>query len=162
MKRRIAFGVFLVLTAAPALAQTQGSAAEEAVVKELEKWGEQYGAAWEARDAAKAAAFYADDAIFVDQGVETRGRAAIEKGFAQVMSEMKKESTIESIPATDLTPLKFIQPDIVIVQDRFIMRGVGTPPEDFKGHYMAVLAKQSGSWKILAVHQDPLPPPSQK
>ena len=155
MKRGIALGVFLVLTAAPALARAQGSTADEAALKDLQK---QYDAAWNAGDAAKAAALYADDGTFVDeQGMETRGRAAIEKGFAQVMSESKGATFAGTVDT-----IRFIRPDLALVQGTFNVTGGGMPPEGFKGHYLAVAAKQGGSWKILAVHNAAMPPPPPK
>jgi uncharacterized protein (TIGR02246 family) len=155
LKRRIALGVLLVLTAVPALAQTQGSAADEAAIKDLQK---QDDAAWNAGDAAKAAATYADDGTFIDvQGVETRGRAAIEKGFAQVMSETKGATFAGTVDT-----IRFIRPDLALVQGTINITGGGMPPEGFKGHYLAVVAKQGGSWKILAVHDAAMPAPPPK
>ena len=153
MKRWIALGVLFVLTAVPALARAQGSAADEAAIRDLQK---QYDAAWNAGDAAKAAAMYADDGTFTDeQGMEhSGGRAALEKGFAQVMSEVKGATF-----AGTTDTVRFIRPDLALMQGKFNITGSGMPPEGFKGHYLAVVAKQGGSWKILTAHMAAMPPP---
>ena len=152
MNRWIALGVFLVLTAAPALARAQGSAAEEAAIREAHK---QYGDAWKARDAAKLAGFYADDATLVNEpGMEAKGRTEIERAFAQVMSRWK----VETISGT-LDTIRFIRPDLALLQGATGITGGGTPPGGLKGHYMAVATKQGGSWKIVAAHSAAMPPP---
>jgi uncharacterized protein (TIGR02246 family) len=154
MKRRFALGVFLAFTAATALAQTpQGSAADETAIHNL---ATQFTSAWNSGDAAKAAAVYADDATFVNvRGVETRGRAAIEKGMVEDLAGEMKGATF----AVTMDTIRFVRPDLALVQGTTNITGGGTPPNGLKGHYLLVATKQGGSWKVLAVHTAAMPPP---
>jgi len=154
MKRCIALGVFLVLTAAPAIARGQGNAADEAVLTDQLK---QYIAAWNAGDAAKMEAFYADDATIVDEsGKETKGRAAIVKDFAEAKaSDDLKGAKIDITVNT----IRFIRPDLAVSHGTYTVTGGKMPPEGAKGHYMAVDVKQGGSWKSKALHLAAMPPP---
>ncbi len=164
MKRCIALGVFLVLAAAPGLAQAQertvgvpssfGSAADEAALRDGLT---QYVAAWNASDAAKMETFYADDATIVDEfGMETKGRAAIVKGFAETKAlDDFKGAKIE----ITVTTIRFIRPDLAVSQGTYTVTGGKLPPEGFKGHYQNVDVKQGGSWKSVSLHLAAMPPP---
>jgi uncharacterized protein (TIGR02246 family) len=154
MKRRIALGVFFAFTAATAIAQPKpGGAADEAAIRDLAK---QYSTAWNSGDAKNAAAVYADDASFINIiGVETKGRAAIEKNMADSLAGEMKGTTFVATMDT----IRFIKPDVAVVQGTTNITGGATPPDGLKGHYLLVATKQGGSWKVLAVHTAALPPP---
>jgi uncharacterized protein (TIGR02246 family) len=164
MKRCLALGVFLVLAAAPGLAQAQertvgvpssfGSAADEAALRE---WLTQYIAAWNASDAAKMETFYADDATIVDEwGKEIKGRAAIVKDFAESRAlDDFKGATI----AITADTIRFIRPDLAVSQGTYTVTGGKLPPEGLKGHYQNVAVKQGGSWKTVTLHLAAMPPP---
>ena len=154
MKRCIAFGVFLMLTAAPALARAQGSAADEAPLRDLLT---RFVAAWNASDAAKMESFYADDATVVDEwGMETKGRAAIVKGFAEQRAlDDFKGAKID----VTLTTIRFLGPDLAVSQGTYTVTGGKMPPEGFKGHYQNVDVKQGSSWKSVSLHLAAMPPP---
>jgi uncharacterized protein (TIGR02246 family) len=154
MKRWFALGVFLAFTAATAIAQTKpGSPADEAAIRDLAK---QYASAWNSGDIPKAAAVYTDDATFVNvRGMETKGRAAIETGMAQDLSGELKGTTF----AVTMDTIRFVRPDLALVQGTTNITGGGTPPDGLKGHYLLVATKQGGSWKVLAVHTAAMPPP---
>jgi uncharacterized protein (TIGR02246 family) len=160
MKRCIALGVFLVLTAAPAIARAQGSAADEAALRDSLT---QYVAAWNASDAAKMETFYTDDATEVNTwGMETKGRAAIVKGFAEAKaSDDFKGSKI----AVTVTTIRFIRPDVAVSHGTYTVTGGKMPPEGLKGHYQTVDVKQGGAWKTATLHlaaMPPTPPPAQE
>jgi uncharacterized protein (TIGR02246 family) len=154
MKRRIALGVFFAFMAATAIAQKQqGGAADEAAIRDLAK---QYTTAWNSGDAAKAAAVYTDDGTFINTlGVETKGRAAIEKNMADSLSGEMKGTAF----AATMDTIRFIRADVAVVQGTTNITGGGTPPDGLKGHYLLVATKQGGSWKLLAVHAAAMPPP---
>jgi len=159
MKRWIALGVFLVLTAAPAVARGQGSAADETALRDL---GKQYEAAWNASDATKIGSFFVDDGTWLGEwGTVTQGRAAIEKDFAQVKASDLKGAKLTSTTDT----VRFIRPDLALTRGSYSISCDGAP-EPFKGHYLAVATKQGGSWKLVAVHTAAMPamppPPSSK
>jgi uncharacterized protein (TIGR02246 family) len=154
MKRRVALGLFLAFTAASAIAQMkQRSAADEAQIREL---ATQHTSAWNSGDAAKAAAVYTDDAVFVNvRGMPRMGRAEIEKTLAQDLSGEMKGSTF----GVTMDTIRFIRPDIALVHGTTNITGGGAPPEGLKGHYQLVATKEGGAWKALAVHAAAMPPP---
>ena len=153
MKRFLALGVFLAFTAAGAMAQMQrGSASDEAAIKELAK---AHAGAWNSGDAAKAAAVFTDDAIFVNvRGIVSTGRAAIEKSIAADLSGELKGSTF----AITTDTIQFIRPDLALINGTTNITGGATPPEGLKGHHLAVATKQGGAWKVAAVHAAAMPP----
>ena len=155
MKRFLVLGVFLAFTVAGAMAQMQrGSASDEAAIREL---GNAHASAWNSGDAAKAAAVYTDDAMFVSvRGMVTTGRAAIEKNIAADLSGGMKGTTF----AITMDSLQFIRPDLALVTGTTNITGGATPPEGLKGHHLAVATKQGGAWKVAAVHTAAMPPPA--
>ena len=155
MKRGVALGVVLALAAVSALAQTKaGSAADEAALRELAK---QYAAAWNSGDAAKAAAVYADDGMFVTiTGTPIVGRPEIEKSMAKDLAGDMKGSTFD----VTMDTIRFIRPDTAMVVGTTLIKGAAMgPPEGLKGHYLLVATKQGSAWRVLAVHAAAMPPP---
>jgi len=153
MKRLVALGVLLAFTVAGATArQMLGSPADEAAIRELSK---AHASAWNSGDAAKAAAVYADDGVFVNvRGMVTTGRAAIEKSLAADLSGELKGSTF----AVTMDTIRFIRSDMALVNGTTNITGGALPPEGLKGHYLAVATKQGGAWKVAAVHTAAMPP----
>ncbi len=154
MRRRLALGVFLVLTVAPAIARSQDNAADEAALREA---AAQYVAAWNASDAARMETFSADDGTIVDEwGVETRGRAAIAKGFAdaKALDDLKGAKI-----AVTVTSVRFIRPDLAVSHGTYTVTGGKMPPDGFRGHYQNIDVKQDGAWKTVSLHLPAVPPP---
>ena len=89
--------------------------------------------------------------------MEITGRPAIEKNEALGISEMKG---IKLVATADT--IRSIRPDVVLVKGTTNITGGELPPEGGKAHWLCVLAKQGGSWKIQALHVGVPPPPPQK
>jgi uncharacterized protein (TIGR02246 family) len=153
MKRTVVLGVFLAVTAAGLVAMQSGSAADEAAIRALAK---EHASGWNSGNAAKAAAVYTDNALFVNvRGMATTGREAIEKSLAADLNGELKGSTF----AATVDAIQFIRPDLALATGTTSITGGGTPPEGLKGHYLVVATKQGGAWKAAAVHAAAMPPP---
>lgn len=157
MKRWIELGVFLMLFAVPGLARAQASPADEATIKDLAR---QYDALWNAGEGVKAAALYTDDATLINhRGIEVNGRAAIAKGFAEESVALKGTTG-----ASTVDTIRFIQPGLALVHGNTRITGGKMPAEGYQSHWLAVITKRSGSWRILAIHSAAMgpAPPSQE
>ncbi|HEV8679275.1 MAG TPA: SgcJ/EcaC family oxidoreductase [Stellaceae bacterium] len=133
MPKRMLLAAFLVLCAAPAMAQSKAA---------IQKLDDAFVAAFNKGDAAAVAAMYAEDAyVLPDKGEMARGRAAIEKFWKGAMEQL----TVVSITAQDVLPL-----------GRSAAREIGTfalktkaqPPQDITGKYVVVWRKIGGKWLL--------------
>jgi uncharacterized protein (TIGR02246 family) len=139
-------------TKAGARGQTAlGSPADEAAVRALV---EQYQRAFNAHDAATAAAVYTDDGVFVDvSGQAYEGRPAIEKEMAG--GDPSRQ------PRLSLTvgAVRFIKPDVALMRGTSIVEGGDAPPGQGAGHWAVVCMKVGGQWKVVAAQAAANPPP---
>jgi uncharacterized protein (TIGR02246 family) len=111
-------------------------------------------AAYEKGDAEAVAAFWTEDATYVDpDGREHKGRPAIEKMYAKLFAEQKGAKL-----AIHVTSIKQATPDVVLEDGitEVTPSGGGFPSAS---QFSAVLVKKDGEWYLQSVHEtDPQPP----
>lgn len=106
-------------------------------------------------DAKAIGALWAPDADFIDvEGRVLKGRAAIEKDFAELFSENKGLQV-----RIDVTSVKFVGPDAA-VEDGIttVLDPGGSLPS--RAHYTNVLVRKDGKWLLSSVREAPFVPPS--
>jgi len=113
--------------------------------------------AFEKGDAKAIAALWTPDADFIDvEGRVLKGRAAIEKDFAQVFSENKGLKV-----RIDVGSVRFIGSDMAIEDGTSsVLAPDGTAPS--RARYTNVLVKKDGKWLISSVREAPFVPPTHK
>ncbi len=105
-------------------------------------------AAYERGDAKAVAAFWTEDATYVDQdGAEHKGRAAIEKMYAKVFAENKGAKL-----AIHVTSLKQVTPD-VILEDGVTEVTPAGKSLPIASRFSAVLVKKDGEWYLQSLHE---------
>ncbi len=157
---RLAVGLLLSLTVAqaslaqqatPAAASAPASAAESSGLAEALR---QYVAAFNGHDAAKVAALWSADGIFVDKGSgsRTEGRAALAADFAALFvasPQIALHGEIEGV--------RMVGADVALVDGTSITAEPGAEAE--ASSFSAVFVKRDGAWLIDSVHESPLPLP---
>jgi uncharacterized protein (TIGR02246 family) len=112
-------------------------------------------AAYNRGDAKAVAAFWAPDAIYVDDdGHEYSGRTAIEKLYEKTF-EVQKGAKL----AIHVTSSKAVSPDVLLNEGvtEVTLPGGGPPVAE---RFSAVLVKQGGEWLLQSVHDSEARPPS--
>lgn len=145
--RHIALALGIVLAAASASAADPG-------ISDLDKaWTK----AMLANDVAAVGALYAPDAVmYPPDAMESKGREAIQKGYADFLGSMK-------VLDAKLTPAgNETHGDTQIGWGRWALKlapKAGGDPVQMEGRYMAVARKIGGKWLYVADHASaPLPP----
>jgi uncharacterized protein (TIGR02246 family) len=136
--------VALLLSPSPGSSQPpKNNPKEEAA---LLKNAEAFVAAFHKGDAKALAAFWVADGDYTDQtGHHLKGRAAIEKSFAEFFAENKGLQLRINIEA-----LRFVTPDVAIEDGvTEVIPPDGAPPS--RARYTAVHVKQSGQWRLDSV-----------
>jgi uncharacterized protein (TIGR02246 family) len=131
----------------PAVTQPDGP---EAVIRKL---GEEYVKAYNAGDAKAVAAFWTADGEYTDPDGETvRGRAAIEKDFAEFFKAHPK-ATIETKPGS----LRLIGRATAVAEGTAAVRlpGDAHPAET---RYSALLVREDDGWKLASVRESETDP----
>jgi len=147
MKKTTRLGIIaLAATLAPALGHAQDS--KQAVIASLTQFAE----AFNARDAAKVAASFDKDGIYVTaRGESASGRETIEKNleaaFAGPLREARLSVTADSLHTVtkDVT----VQSDLFYVAGR--MDASGKPAPLALSHYLIVWVQRADGWKIAAL-----------
>jgi len=144
----IALALGIVLAAASATAADPG-------ISDLDKaWTK----AMLANDVAAVGALYAPDAVmYPPDAMESKGREAIQKGYADLLGGLR-------VLETKLTPAgNETHGDTQIGWGRWALKmapKTGGDPVLMEGRYMAVARKIGGKWLYVADHaSSPLPPP---
>jgi uncharacterized protein (TIGR02246 family) len=112
-------------------------------------------AAYDRGDAKAVAAFWAPDAIYVDDdGREYRGRAAIEQLYEKTFAAQKGAKL-----AIHVTSSKALSPDVLLNEGvtEVTLLGGGPPVAE---RFSAVLARQGGEWLLQSVHDSEARAPS--
>jgi uncharacterized protein (TIGR02246 family) len=118
-------------------------------------------AAFRARDSARIADFYADDAVFV-----TPGRAPVigRKAVAEIMVEDLKDPGF-NLELTEQTSRMAVSGDLAYIRGTFTASFTNPQSgqvQSIGGTYLQVLGKQEGGgWQILEDISSPGPPPSE-
>jgi uncharacterized protein (TIGR02246 family) len=134
-----------------ALAQNKPSAEDE-----IRKADAAYIAAFARRDAKALAALWSDEAEYVNPttGQRARGRAAIERQFAEIF-EMSGEAKIELSNVT----VRLLTSDVAVEEGSARVTRPGAAPE--VSTYTAIFVKKDGQWLLDTVRETDLPgPPS--
>ncbi len=141
------------LSARPAsAADAKENAPEEAAIK---KNAEAFIAAFDKGDGKAVAAFWTPDGDYVDEtGKQMKGRAEIEKAFAEFFAEnkgLKVQIHTES--------LRFVTPDVAVEDGvTSVAEPDGGPPS--RARYTVVHVKKEGQWMLSSVRDTPYAPPS--
>lgn len=147
--------LFLVLCASlPCLAQDQpGKQGDAHVRASVEK----AAASWNAGDAAGLARSWADDGDMIDvSGNRTKGRAAIEKRFADELAGSFKGSHM----TIEVDSIHFLNSGVAVI-DGYVEisgghRSDGSALTTQKGLFTDVIVKKSGKWAV-ACHREMVP-----
>jgi uncharacterized protein (TIGR02246 family) len=162
----VAVGGFVATGSIPAVAEEQSAKDKKQSAKDKEQSAkdkehparerrEQFIAAFNKGDAKAVAAFWTEDATYVDQvGHEYKGRAAIEKLYKKVFASRKGAKL-----AIHVTASKKVSPE-VILNDGFteVTPADGGPPTTAR--FSTVLVKKDGEWYLQSVRDSVAPPPS--
>lgn len=108
--------------------------------------------AFNARDAKAAAAAFDDQGIFVNaQGVELKGREAIEKSLAEGFAGPLKDARLALTAET----IRTLTPEVAFQSDLFYLAGrkdaAGKEEAIRLSHYLTVWVKRPGGWRIAAL-----------
>ncbi len=140
------------LSAWPAAAAPGENDKEEAALKQRAK---AFTAAFDKGDAKAVAAFWTEDGDYVDEtGKQVKGRAEIEKDFAEFFAENKG---VKVQIHTDT--LRFVTPDVAVEDGLTLVSDPdGGPPS--RARYTVVHVKKDGQWMLSSVRDAPYAPPS--
>jgi uncharacterized protein (TIGR02246 family) len=133
----------------PVLAQNDNATEEAAIrksVKELE-------AGWNAKNAARYASVFAEDADFVViNGMYVKGRAEIEKSHQNIFTTIFKDTNV----TLDFKQIRFLRPDVAVVHLTGRRDG---PTEELKQGAIVtlVMTKEKDGWKIAAFQNTAAP-----
>jgi uncharacterized protein (TIGR02246 family) len=136
----------------PAVMEEPDSKEPESPAKERRA---EFIAAFDKGDAKAVAAFWTEDATYVDQvGNEHKGRPAIEKLYEKVFAARKGAKL-----AIHVTGSKMVTPEVML-NDGFTEV---TPADGGPGttaRFAAVLVKKDGVWYVQSIHDSVAAPPS--
>lgn len=150
----VAIIVFVIaLTGSAQTSQTQSK--DEIAVREIVKQVED---GWNARDGkAFAAPFAADADYVVVNGMNIKGREAIEKGHIGIFTTIYKDSR----NAATIKSVRFLRKDVAVVHVEWNLefRAGG---ETQKAHAMNTMfmTRDKGKWSIAAFQNTPIQPPA--
>ena len=128
----------LVVLAVAALVSAQAKTAPP-----LDKFDAEFMAAFDAKDAAKIATFYTEDAVFMPQNAPiVRGRSAVEAHF-------KRAFSTRGVSSLKMTPIE----SRIAGNDAFevgtaIVTISGQTPQTQSEKFITILRKVGGRWKI--------------
>jgi len=147
-----------MLPTVPAFADEKGDRTkdEESIKQVTKAWQE----AWNKHDAAGLAALVIEDVDFVRNNTGwLKGR----KQFQDFHAEIHKRYFKDSEWTTKETKVRFLRPDVAIVQVVWAIKGDTIPdrkpdqPRD--GIFTWVLEKRDGKWLVVTSHNSEAPPP---
>jgi uncharacterized protein (TIGR02246 family) len=127
--------------AAPAVLSDSGPDIEA-----IRKTGQDFEAAYSARNAEALANLYTADGEIVDlEGNVVRGRAAIAQGFRKIFDEQPNGKMTITI-----TSIRLVAPEVA-VEDGTTRTVPASNQPPIYGRYVAVHAKQDGQWRVASV-----------
>jgi uncharacterized protein (TIGR02246 family) len=141
--------ICILLLSLTALGQS-GREADQKAIRELM---DRFVDSWNRHDAHAFAAVFAEDADFTNwRGVGASGRSRIEEFHAPVFATIFKNSHQKY----DDVKTRFIRDDIAAVDVHWEMTGAtdpqGNPWPDRQGLLSFVMAKDTGRWQIVVMH----------
>jgi len=155
MKMKLSASLWLVL--ATLFAQASLAADPDPRQAEITKTAEAFIEAFHNADAKAVAAMWTPDGDFVDlHGRSLRGRAAIEKDFAEMFTENKGVKL-----RIDVASVRFLDADTAIEDGTTsLLPPDGSTPN--RARYTNVLVKKDGKWLLASVREFPYEPPTHK
>jgi uncharacterized protein (TIGR02246 family) len=114
----------------------------------IRKWMSDYTDAWNKHDARALALLFREDADLVaGSGGVFRGRSQIEQLLTEEFSTSLKEWKL----ANAIEDIRFIKPDIAIVNGTYEATGIGsnTQAAPLKGLYTVIMGKERRKWMAL-------------
>jgi uncharacterized protein (TIGR02246 family) len=140
------------VAAVAAATSVPAQAAEAAEKAAIERLSSDFAAAWNAHDAKRMAAVWAEDGDLINPfGQNAHGRADIEKFFAAEQAGAMKGTTytIESTFFRELDPTCAISDWEAVVNGMMDPSGKAMPP--FRHHVFSVYVQKGGHWHATAV-----------
>jgi len=155
----VAVGGYVATGRVPVVAEQPSAREKEQAAKDKKEPAKErragFIAAFNKGDAKAVAAFWAEDATYVDQvGHEYDGRAAIQKLYEKVF-DARKGAKLD----IHVTASKMVSPEVML-NDGFTEV---TPADGGPGttaRFTAVLVKKGGEWFLQSVRDSVAPPPS--
>jgi uncharacterized protein (TIGR02246 family) len=152
--------IVLAALGIPITAKATGDAnhaADEAAISAVIT--DRFLAGWNAHDAHLFASAFAPDADFTNvRGMSASGRENIEQFHAQAFQKM----FMQSHQTAEVKKVRFLKPDVAIVDVRWEMTGALTPDGVSRpvrtGLLDLVFTSSSGSWLIAVMHNVDLTP----
>jgi uncharacterized protein (TIGR02246 family) len=141
------------------MAQAKSNANEKQAIRKQQRG---FAAAWNKDNVGAMAAFWAEDGDIINPfGRVAKGRAEVEKLFAEEHSTFAKGSQLK----VDINSIRFIKPDVAVVDCAWEASGMaaanGSELPPLKGLYAAVVVKRRGKWEIAAFRPwVPVSPPA--
>jgi uncharacterized protein (TIGR02246 family) len=118
---------------------------------EIRKLYAEFTAAWNAHDAKKMASFWALDGDTIEpDGMVAKGRAEVEKHFAEEQAAAMKDSTLK----LTVDAVWFVTADVALVDGTYVVlnaqdpNGQKLPPR--KGLVTSVVIREDGTWHVAA------------
>ena len=136
---------------APAL---RSGAADERAVRESVR---QMEAGWNTKSGAAFAKPFAEDADYVViNGMQLKGRDAIDKGHQQIFDTIYKDSAL----ALSLKQMRFLRPDVAVAHvSAHLKARLGEQTQEGDAVITIVLTKDKGEWRIAAFQNTGVAPP---
>ena len=148
MRRIVIAGLFVILVAPLAVAQSQGRAKDEEAIKKVFT---DFGAAWAKDDAKGMASFWTEDGDLINPaGRVANGRAEVEKLFEDEHASTFKGTQITFSGGT----VRFVKSGVAIYTVNWEVPGAHGPDGKemtLKGVVTSVMVKKNGKWWTLAV-----------
>jgi len=147
--KKLVVAALVMLVAMPGIAANRVKASK-LDVQLLVRFGEFFGA-WNKHDVKEMVTYWADDATFINPtGQTAKGKAEIEKLFAEEQSGAFKTSTAK---LWGITP-RSITPDIAWYDAEMTIDNITSPetstPQKMKLHLVGLMQKKAGKWYISA------------
>jgi uncharacterized protein (TIGR02246 family) len=118
--------------------------ADEKAIREA---AQAFARAFEKGDAKAVGAFFTDEGEYLDEGGEpVRGRAALEKAYADFFAQ-RKELKVEG--KTDA--IRFLGKDTAVEEGTFTVHARGSPPH--ASRYSALYVRQDGRWLMALLKE---------
>lgn len=142
--------VLALFSLQPCVAQAaQNSVKDEEAIRQIVR---QVEAAWNAHDGKAFALPFAADADYVIvNGLQLKGREAIEKGHTDIFTTFYKESR----NAATIKSIRFLRPDVAVVHIEWNLE-VRPGGEKARAINTMVMTKENGKWSIAAFHNTPV------
>ena len=146
--------LFLAIALAAVISAVPETSSDETAIRDIIQ---EEIAAWNAGDAVAYARHFADDGTFTNvRGQFFTGRQAFIERHDYVFKGQFHGSTLRQ----DIVSLKFVQPDVAVVEMLTAVTGFqklspGTSVDDkgrLRTRLLQVIVKDKGEWKIVAYH----------